>query len=300
MASSRFETSLITAAAIVATMVLGALSPVQSGGAPLHRCLLTAAGDQAIAECVRRYGQPDAPGSSGPQGALEASNLSTYQAEWLPACAAANPSIAGSASQSCPQAHSCPNRDQIQMALWLRQTRSANGDPLRQGWTIDHFECRSLADAGPVRRQVGWVDVVDAVRRVGIPPGDIHAPHFTLVNLETTFYTRPHRIDRVLRILGYAVDVEIHPSRYTWHWGDGTSQTTATPGRPYPSHDVTHTYRHATETNHDLALSVDVTYTGRYRVDGNAWTAIPQPITISGPPTALPVKQASAVLVTDD
>jgi hypothetical protein len=186
------------------------------------------------------------------------------------------------------------------MALWLRQTRSAAGDPLRQGWTIDHFECRAPGDAGPVRRQVGWVDVVDAVRRVGIPAGGIHAPHFTLVNLETTFYTRPHRLDRVLTILGYSVDVEIHPTHYTWHWGDGTSQTTETPGQPYPSRDVTHTYRHATETQHDLVLSVDVTYAGRYRVDGTAWNAIPQPITISGAPTALPVKQASAVLVTDD
>jgi hypothetical protein len=153
---------------------------------------------------------------------------------------------------------------------------------------------------GPVRRQVGWVDVVNAVRRVGIPPGDLHAPHLTLVNLETTFYTRPHQLDRVLTILGYSVDVEVHPTHYTWHWGDGTSQTTETPGEPYPSRDVTHTYRHATEPDHDLALSVDVTYTGRYRVDGTAWTAIPQPITISGPPTALPVKQASAVLVTND
>jgi hypothetical protein len=219
---------------------------------------------------------------------------------WLSACPGAQPDRPSAPARDCGAAHTCVNPMLLQLALWIRQTSDARGAPINGVWHVDHIECRPPSDAGPVRRQVGWVDVVDAVRRVGIPPGDIHAPHFTLVNLETTFYTRPHRIDRVLRILGYAVDVEIHPSRYTWHWGDGTSQTTATPGRPYPSHDVTHTYRHATETNHDLALSVDVTYTGRYRVDGNAWTAIPQPITISGPPTALPVKQASAVLVTDD
>jgi hypothetical protein len=162
------------------------------------------------------------------------------------------------------------------------------------------MECRDPADAGKVRRQLGWVDVLAAVRRIGLPPGDVHAPRFTLVNLLTTFYTHPQSLARVLRIIGYTVDVDLHPTRYTWHWGDGTIETTTTPGRPYPSDDITHTYRHATDPTRPLSLRVDVTYTGRYRVDGGSWTAIPQPITIPGPPTDLPIKQASAVLITDD
>ena len=73
--------------------------------------------------------------------------------------------------------------------------------------------------------------------------------------------------------------------------------TTETPGRPYPAGDLTHTYTHATRDHGALALSVDVTYTASYRVDGGAWTTIPDQITIPGPPTALPVRQASSVIV---
>jgi hypothetical protein len=286
---------VIAEALLVLTQTAVSPQATQSG---LQQCMARAESLAEVVECERRFTGGPAEPPTGPDQPL-LSHVA-YQAMWMTACTSASPEHPGAAPATCAAARTCPDPTSMLMNLWLREIRDANGAPVHGSWKIDHMECRAPSDAGPVRRQIGWVDVVDAVRRVGIPPGDIHAPHFTLVNLETTFYTRPHQLDRVLTILGYTVDVEIHPTHYTWHWGDGTSQTTETPGRPYPSHVVTHTYRHATETNHDLALSVDVTYTGRYRVDGTAWTAIPQPITISGPPTALPVKQASAVLVTDD
>ena len=44
--------------------------------------------------------------------------------------------------------------------------------------------------------------------------------------------TRPQTVDTSLQIIGYAVDVRIHPISYTWHWGDGSTLTTTTPGRP--------------------------------------------------------------------
>ncbi len=183
------------------------------------------------------------------------------------------------------------------MALWIRQTLGSNGRPIDDAWHIDHFECRGRADLGVVRRQLGWADVLSAVRRVGIPPGQVLAPHFTLVNLKTTFYTRPEIVHKTLQIIGYNVDVRIDPVSFTWHWGDGSSSTSTTPGRPYPARDVTHTYTHATDPGTSLSLRVDVTYRARYRVDAGAWTAIPDTITIPGPTTHLQIKQASAVLV---
>lgn len=183
------------------------------------------------------------------------------------------------------------------MSLWLRQTRSANGSAVNGTWRIDHMECRARTDVGIVRQPPNWVDVLTAVRRIGLPPGHVQAPHFTLVNLETTFYTRPQTVDTTLQIIGYSVDVRIHPSSYTWHWGDGSALTTDIPGRPYPASDVTHTYTHATDPGISMALSVDVTYQGRYRVDGGTWADIPQAITVPGTTTRLPVRQASAVLV---
>ncbi len=135
------------------------------------------------------------------------------------------------------------------------------------------------------------------MRRIGAPPAEIHGPGYTLVNLKTTFYTVSRSKDVSLTLIGYAVNVNLKPTGYTWHWGDGTTQTTKNPGRPYPSTDITHTYTHATTPGPPLRLSVDVTYTVRYRVDSGPWITIPATLTIPGPTTALPVKQASAVLV---
>jgi hypothetical protein len=139
--------------------------------------------------------------------------------------------------------------------------------------------------------------VESAIRRVGVPAGRVSAPGYTLVNLDTTFYTEVHPIRRTLTIIGYTVDVEVVPTTFTWHWGDGEASTSDTAGGPYPSTDVTHTYTRHTPVGRPLSLSVDVGYAARYRVDGGAWSAIPDTIAVSGPATALPVRQASAVLV---
>ncbi len=61
-----------------------------------------------------------------------------------------------------------------------------------------------------------------------------------------------------------------------------------------------HTYTRSTDDGAGVSLRVDVTYTARYRVDGGGWQTIPDVLTIPGTPRALPVKQATAVLVSDD
>ncbi len=149
------------------------------------------------------------------------------------------------------------------------------------------------------QRTLTWQTVLAAIRRVGVPASHVEAPAYTLVNLETTFWTRPQELTRSLTLVGFAVDVKVTPTAYTWHWGDGTSTRTQTPGHPYPSKAVTHTYARATHGG-AMVLRVDTTYTATYRVDGGAWQQIPDPLTITGPPTSLPVKEATAVLVAGD
>ena len=235
-------------------------------------------------------------------GVSEQNDLSSFSYVWLPTCPDSLPDGNNSgAALDCRGAHVCNDPALMSTSLWAMQTRNSRGLPVKGGWTYLGSECRDPATQGPTqqRRALTWQDVLSAVRRVGPPPGSVKAPRYTLVNLETTFYTKPQTVNRSLTIISYNVDVHIEPASYTWHWGDGDSDTTRTPGQPYPSTQVTHTYSRATHDD-NLSLSVDVTYTARYRVAGGPWQQIPTQLTINGAATALPVKEASAVLVAND
>jgi hypothetical protein len=118
----------------------------------------------------------------------------------------------------------------------------------------------------------------------------------TLVNFATIFYTEPQPFTRSITLLGQAVDVQATPSTFTWHYGDGTTTTTRTPGQPYPAKDITHSY---TDAHTTVAPSVDVTYSARFRVGNAGWQDIPETVTIPGPTGALRVSEATAVLSGD-
>lgn len=226
----------------------------------------------------------------------------TYSYVWLPNCPGALPSDVNVGEIDCPAAHSCVDPQLMSMSLYAMQLTNASGQRVNRGWSYLGSQCRNPADAGPTRqpRVLTWTDVLSAIKQVGVPGASVQGPAYTLVNLDTTFYTQAAAIDRPLTIIGYNVEVHVQPSTYTWHWGDGSSETTNTPGHPYPSTDITHTYIHATDANQPVQLSVDVTYTARYRGGGGGWQAIPDTLTIAGQPRGLPIKQASAVLVADN
>lgn len=160
-------------------------------------------------------------------------------------------------------------------------------------------ECRSPKHIGPgqPRHPLTWQDVREAVRKIGVPRARVDGPAFTLVNLRTTFSTHAATIDRTVVILGFHVDLHIVPTTYLWHWGDGTTSTTHVAGRPYPAHDVTHTYHRATRAGHSLPLRVDVAYRADFRVDGGSWRHIAAVLVVAGTTRRLPIKQASGVLV---
>ena len=52
------------------------------------------------------------------------------------------------------------------------------------------------------------------------------------------------------------VVVSAEPIAYRWHFGDGTTTTTTSPGAPYPDLDVAHVY----ETTEKVVVSVDTQY----------------------------------------
>jgi hypothetical protein len=117
----------------------------------------------------------------------------------------------------------------------------------------------------------------------------------TLVNFETNFMTTTTQpTSQSIQLLGHGVEIEATPVSYTWHFGDGMSQSGADPGAEYPDMRITHVYVTAGVT---VSPSVDVTYQGRYRIDGGNWVDIPDTLTIDGTAVDLDVLSATPHLV---
>lgn len=112
------------------------------------------------------------------------------------------------------------------------------------------------------------------------------------MNLETIFHTTATDFERTVTILDSTVILRARPATYTWHHGDGTTQTTRDPGRPYPAMDVTHTY----DDTGRVKARVDVTYTVTYRIDDGDWQTLDTPITATGPTTPLRIREARPIL----
>lgn len=154
----------------------------------------------------------------------------------------------------------------------------------------------AAAAAGPAPLpQVTPGVVLTALREIGLPALQAHTQpeDKTLVNLATIFYTEPQPFGRTVTLLGRQVRINATPTSYTWHYGDGSTMTTTTPGARYPAKDVTHEYRDAHVT---VLTSVDVAYTATFRVGGGAQQTIPGSVTIPGPSRPLRISEATAVL----
>ncbi len=150
--------------------------------------------------------------------------------------------------------------------------------------------------AAPVAApQVTGGVVLTAIRRIGLPSLRAHTQPAdkTLVNLDTIFYTRPRPFTRTVTLLGRPVQIRATASSFTWHYGDGATAMTTSPGAPYPAMDVTHRYSHAHVT---VPTSVDVTYTAQFSVGNHGWQDIPGTVTIAGPAAPLRISEATPLL----
>jgi hypothetical protein len=135
-----------------------------------------------------------------------------------------------------------------------------------------------------------------ALRRVPLPASElkVQPPNGrTLVNFATNFYTEREEFTRTVTLLGQEVDLRITPARFTWHFDDDETMTTARPGAPYPKLQVTHDYLEKGA----VSPSVDTTYTADFRVNGGAWQPVPGSVTIPGESVALEVVEAQPTLV---
>ena len=152
--------------------------------------------------------------------------------------------------------------------------------------TAGHFD---VITPGKVFQEMRKLDWPEATLLIQPPDGR------TLVNLETNFLTTTTgATTQTVTLLGHQVEIEATPADYAWHFGDGASQSGADPGAAYPDLRITHVYEEAGVT---VSPSVDVTYQGRYRVDGQQWVPIPDTLTVAGTPVALQVLSATPHLV---
>jgi hypothetical protein len=132
-------------------------------------------------------------------------------------------------------------------------------------------------------------DVLFAQLRVKVQPAGR-----TLVNLDTIVYTDQSKVSTVtVPLLGFPVVVEATPMSYTWNFGDGATLTTTSPGKPYPSKEITHKYMHRGSAN----VTVTTNYAARFNVAGTGWQYVDGTVPITGPATALLIREAVPVLV---
>jgi len=116
----------------------------------------------------------------------------------------------------------------------------------------------------------------------------------TLVNAPTIFYAEPEPFSTSVDLLGHTIDVRAEPVSFIWVHGDGTSRSTSTPGKPYPSRDVAHRYM---KPAHGVSARVDTVYEVEFSIDGDGWESLDAPLIATGPATSIEVQEAAPVLV---
>lgn len=195
---------------------------------------------------------------------------------------------------------------------WVVSIQCGNG-----GICTEHVECNEAGEEGFVHdvymdgtdvgdvcvpaSEVQQVDLAKLVirefKRIAWPASElvVQPPEGkTLVNFETNFYTLDSEpVTKEITIAKQKVTLRALRSAYTFHFGDGTSTQSSSPGRPHPHLDVTHSYQQVGE----VAVSLDVTYAGEYRIGDGEWTAIPDTLTVTGAAQNLEVVEALPQLV---
>ena len=179
--------------------------------------------------------------------------------------------------------------------------------PQRQYWLLRDGEsirwlCLLPSEASELF-EVSPGQVLREFRRLKWPSAElvIQPPdHRTMVNLETLFSTTlAETRTQTVTLLGQRVTIEATPTSYVWHSDvAGDTWETTDPGQPYQPGDDPEQLNHYVYLDADVTVhpSVDVVYSGRYRVGNGAWQDIPDTLTVAGDTQSLEVTQAAPVL----
>lgn len=205
----------------------------------------------------------------------------------------------------CLENVSCP--DGSQPALWNYFLNDGGGSGGTYTQCPDDPEPTAATAVTPTVDIPG--EVLAAFKKIGLPASTITVQPpggETLVNFKTLLSTdaERHQINVHLARVNLDVVLEVWPSGFIWHHGDGTSQESTTPGIAWaPGADVdgegfiTHVYTSALK---QAPVSVDTTWSAQFKLAGApTWRPVDGTVTIAGGPVALSVREATPELVAE-
>jgi hypothetical protein len=216
---------------------------------------------------------------------------------WLPDCPQVSPDSSVDSAANCLAARSCVNPQQERWIEFGRTVTVKNNVATEfSAWSVITTQCMSNqpAQTGPTLVVTPGM-ILSASKRLGLPALEVRVQPEgkTLVNFPTIFYTQPRPFDHTITLLGQSIEVQAHPARYEWVFGDGKTLSSSSPGRPYPATDITHLYADAHVTVHPR---VDVTYSIRYQIGGSGWQTLAETVTVPGPTASLRIAEATPLL----
>lgn len=203
----------------------------------------------------------------------------------------------GTGDVLCPEAvNACPEPGDIRFWIFRRDVdaRIPNHDPPFERVNTPPSVCRSFEDVpgidpGEAIRAIVERDFQSVVVLKGVPV--VSPAPDTLVNIPTRFTTAsPASYDIPLNILGESVVITATAATWTWHFGDGTSDSTSEAGA---RGRVEHVYRQAASRG----AHVVITWTGTFRIAGGPVQQVNGAATTTGEPVPVTVKQARTELV---
>jgi len=250
---------------------------------------------------VRQVG--NAPDGSDQDNGGHTASGPLIQSRWVPDCHDSSPydePMCDTAMTTCPENIGLAEPVYVRLRQYQREVDRETGDPLTE-WQHVGTQCltvEELAQAeaeqaeGPSLLQLvvrEWQAIQIPAATIGINPPDGR----TLVNFETIFFTDAGEQSYPVTLLGRAVVIYAVPVEYIWHHGDDTTQTTQSPGAPYPSKEITHLF----DTIGTVNPRVDVRYRAEFTVDGGARQPIPGIASVTGTSEELTVLEARTRLV---
>lgn len=214
----------------------------------------------------------------------------------VPACARNGPD--GSDAMCAEAVRACAGFSKepgVRVWVFRRVIDRRTGAAL-SAWTFVGARCETKPlPARPTPDQIRTVLLSDS-RYLPAPASRTHVdPRSgrTVVHAEVVVSAdSPASFDTDVTVLGERVHVALRPQRWEWDFGDGTTTSTATPGRPFPSHEIDHRYSQPG----DVGVRVSVEWGGTFSVAGTTYP-INGTARVAGPPTALHVGEARAELV---